>query len=259
MKDKKTLVSIPSQDKRKLKLQKTISRLVFPAFYCASWVWIKIMRGYQFNNIKEVRKQFLDIINSTNDPIIICPNHLSFADSLILQWAIASPWTYLKHFKSFAWNLPKKENVNSRLFYRVLCYVGKCVLIAREDNKAEANKSMAKMTYLLQNKESILVFPEGKRSDTGYVDTKDFIYGVGQFLREVESTKVLNIYMRGHKQKNSRILPEKGNCFTINMQLISPQTELKGLRAYRDLSTQIIENLSEMERNYFESIAHSGE
>ena len=96
-----------------------------------------------------------------------------------------------------------------------------------------------------------MIFPEGHRSRNGRVDTENYAYGVGRILQEVPSAKVLCVYLRGEHQETYGSQPRWGDKFYLDMELIAPASEQKSLRGGRDISSQIIAKLVEMEHKYF--------
>jgi 1-acyl-sn-glycerol-3-phosphate acyltransferase len=73
---------------------------------------------------------------------------------------------------------------------------------------------------------------------------------VGRLIKEVEGCRVLCVYLRGDAQRTWSNLPARGETFTIAMRLVEPRTGLRGLRASRDLATQVVHQLIEMESAY---------
>ena len=109
---------------------------------------------------------------------------------------------------------------------------------------------MDKASHLLNSGQYVMVFPEGTRSQTGTVNTEDYIYGVGKLHVDSEPNELLCVYLRGKNQTTSSKMPAKSERFTIQMQLVTITTELTGRRAMRDVSAQMIEQLVKMEANY---------
>jgi 1-acyl-sn-glycerol-3-phosphate acyltransferase len=132
-----------------------------------------------------------------------------------------------------------------------MCYLGKCILLPNREDQSEIKIAMSKIRFLLENKQYILLFPEGTRSNTGRVDDQNFAYGSGELLQTVPGTKVLCVYMRGDHQTGKSKFPIRGEKFSISLKLIDPVTTEKGLRGSRDLSRQIVKTLVEMEQEYF--------
>ena len=211
---------------------------------------MKYVRKYQIENIKEIRSQYRGICQSNRQGLLVCPNHLTFIDSMLLIWAFASPWYYAKHFRSLCWNLPKASHVKENWLHRVVCYLGKCMLI--EKDMSASKQTMAQSSDLLQRGHHIMVFPEGTRSNTGRINDKNFVYGVGQLHIDSELPQVLMVYLRGKQQKTASKLPVKGDQFTVEMKLVDINSQQKGRRAMRDVASQMIDSLKELEADYFQ-------
>jgi 1-acyl-sn-glycerol-3-phosphate acyltransferase len=200
---------------------------------------------------KRLRQQFREILKNVNVPLIICPNHLTYIDSAVIQYALASPWTYLIQPSYWAWNLPKQVNVRKSLFFQIMCYLGKCILLPSRAESDAIKIAMRKIEYLLEKGQCIMIFPEGTRSESGRVNAHDFGYGVGELLQRVPRAKVLCVYMRGEHQMAKSKFPMRGERISISVKLVTPVSAESGLRGSRDLSRQVIKTLLEMEQEYF--------
>src|SRR5690606_37039046 len=101
----------------------------------------------------------------------------------------------------------------------------------------------------------VSIFPEGGRSRTGRVDTENFAYGVGQLLLAVPEARVLCVYLRGRKQTGHSDWPQRGDEYAVDLEVFRPATVEQGLRGARDLATQVVQKLAEMERRHLGSSA----
>ncbi len=238
-----------SMNKMGLWFQQLICFLLFPLLYLLCIFWMKYVRKYRINNLSEIRDQYRKICQANANGLLVCPNHLTFIDSMLLIWAFASPWQYSTHFRSLCWNLPKASHVKESWVHRVVCYLGKCLLIEKE--LSASKQTMSTASKLLQKGHHIMVFPEGTRSDTGRVNEKNFVYGVGQLHIDSELPQVLMVYLRGKQQLKATKLPVKGEHFTIDMKLVEIQSDQKGRRAMRDVAGKMIGALVELEELYW--------
>jgi 1-acyl-sn-glycerol-3-phosphate acyltransferase len=184
--------------------------------------------------------------------LLVCANHLTLIDSLIIQWALAPSWRLFVRPDWFFWNLPDKYNMSINLFVRVLGYFGKCVLVRRKGPPEEIRRALAQVAYLLGRGQSVLIFPEGGRSRVGRVDTENFMYGVGRMMQDSPEARVVCVFARGVGQRVYSNYPKAGEAFVVRMKEIRPTTKFKGMRADRDLATQIVHHLRDMEQEYFE-------
>ncbi len=240
-------------EKHKLFIQKIFSYLSLFILYPLGFFFFLFIFKYRIKNLKSLRKEFKAITNRVKGPLLICPNHLTYIDSLILFNIFGSFWHYLFHFRTYAWNFPTLKNMKNNWFYLLICYLGKAQIIDRQGSPEKIKKSMEKANYLLAHGDYIVIFPEGTRSKSGRVDTENFVYGVGNLLMNVPEAKTLCVYLRGDSQKVASNYPARGENFYCQLRLIKPVTVHNGMRAARDLSTQIIQTLSQMETEYFSS------
>lgn len=230
----------------RLHIQNNLAWLCFPVLYFGVFLWLKFW-GYRIKNQKKIRQQFRQL--PKHQPLLICANHLTYVDSLIIAFALGNFFDYWRHFSRFPWNLPKKLNVKTCWYYPLVCYLGKCIGLSPEPQ--EARKTMQSVNYLLSKQQSFLIFPEGTRSDSGRVNTEHYTYGIGDLLQTVPDALILAIYCRGEHQKTKSKLPKKGECFDVLLKHCQIETKLQGRRASKDLASQIIEALSQLEADYF--------
>jgi hypothetical protein len=87
------------------------------------------------------------------------------------------------------------------------------------------------------------------------VDAEATADGVGRLLKEVDSCRVLCVYARGDAQETWSNLPARGETFTVALRVVEPRTPLRGLRGTRDLATQVVRALADLEREHFASRA----
>lgn len=200
-----------------------------------------------------IRKKYADIRRAHPGPLLICTNHLTYIDSLIQAVIISSTFGYMRQLSGLAWNLPERSNFYHKAIFRLICYLGRCIPVERGGSPAEAKRVTSQMVHVLKNGGIISIFPEGKRSRDGRVDDQDFSYGVGQLMNEFPDVNILCVYMRGTRDGGFAHFPSKGESYFLDMENISLVSELKGRRRARDLSTQIISKLKEMETRYFAS------
>jgi hypothetical protein len=175
-------------------------------------------------------------------------------DSAILSYGMMSLGRHIFRFRLVPWNLPKWENYNRSIALIILCYLAKCIPIDRKGGRDETKKTLDKCVYLLSQKQSLVIFPEGTRSRTGRVNTELFFYSVGRFIKMFENLKVMCIYLRGEHQENCSVIPRYGEQFIMKLEVFTPQkTGAKGLRIHREYAQQVINRIARMEENYFDS------
>jgi hypothetical protein len=207
---------------------------------------------YRVIDLRAIRRQCAAEFSRHKGPWIICANHLTMIDSFILGYTMFSLRQHIIGYKKLPWNLPERRNFQGNFILVVLCYLSKCIPIDRGGSREKIKKTLGKCIYLLREKQSIMIFPEGGRSRTGLVDKEGFSYGVGRFVKDVRNSKIMCIYLRGDKQHKHGIIPSWGDKFYAQMEVHTPEpSEQTGLRAQREYAAQIIKRLSQMEEKYF--------
>jgi 1-acyl-sn-glycerol-3-phosphate acyltransferase len=241
------------KDMSRLAVQNAVSRLAAIIFIPACILIIRLM-GYRFRELKAFRKRCRDHFSSHDGGWLICANHLTLVDSAFIAFAMLPYWRSILHYRWFPWNLPEQRNFNRNLIDTAICYLMKCIPIARGGNREEMKRTLEKCDHLLGKGHSILVFPEGGRSRTGRIDGENFSYGVGRFVKNLDRMKIMCIYLRGDHQVTYSAIPKPGDTFTMDVEVFEPERlEYNGLKAQRDYAAQIIRQLSRMEERYVES------
>ncbi len=208
-------------------------------------------RGYRIMDLDKIRRQWAGLLKNHRGPWLICGNHLTLIDSIIMIYALVSLGGHIKGFQRLPWNLPERANFQQNLFMVILCYLSKCIPVSRGGDREEMQATLARCNYLLERRQVLMVFPEGRRSRSGRVDTENFSYGVGRFLQGHRDCRVLCVYLRGDAQILYGDMPGRGETFTITMDAFLPAIPAgQGLRAQRDLVGQIVRRLAQMEE-YF--------
>jgi hypothetical protein len=239
------------REKALLMLQNGLGRLMAVVLAPCYFALIRLM-GYRVRDLRAVRALCRREFERHDGPWLICANHLTMADSPLLSYAMLSLWSHVRAYRWIPWNLPERNNFRNP-FLVLLCYLSKCIPVQRGGPRAAMKQTLAKCTYLLSRKQRLLIFPEGGRSRTGRVDTEQFSYGVGRFLDDNgQDLRVMCLYLRGDNQSSYSTLPAFGECFTVLVDVYTPEkSALTGLRAQREYAGQIIGRLAEMEDNYF--------
>jgi 1-acyl-sn-glycerol-3-phosphate acyltransferase len=240
-----------TRDRVGLRVQEAVSQALIPLTYHALRTWMR-WQGYRMADLRAAREAFDAEAGRERGPLLICANHLTLIDSLFIQWAMSSAWRLMVRPDLFTWNLPDRQNISKRWWMRLLGYVGKCVPVIRKATPEETRRTLDRVAFLLSRGQSVLVFPEGGRSRVGRVDTESFSYGVGRMLQETPAARVLCVFLRGRGQAAYSDYPRRDETFVVRFRRIAPATSSQGLRGARDLATQIVRQLSEMENEAFE-------
>jgi len=236
-----------------LQLQYFLGRIgvfvVGPAYF----FFIRMM-GYRVRDLKALREACGREFRRHRGPWIVCANHLTMVDSMILTYAMFSLFRHMTDFQRIPWNLPERDNFQRNPILAVLCYFAKCIPINRGGSRDEMRQTLEKCDYVLGLGQNLLIFPEGGRSRTGRVDREGYSYGVGRFIREFENCRVMCLYLRGDSQHTFGSMPRFRERFTMKMDVFKPEKLASGgLRAQREYAGQIIRRLAEMEEDYFAS------
>ena len=212
---------------------------------------VKIV-GYRVRDLKTVRQRVRELMEHHPGPWLICANHLTLIDSVVLAYAMISTHRYMVKYSLLPWNVPEQMNFNRNIFVGLACFLTKCIPIIRGGSREAIKSSMAKYTYLLNKGENLMIFPEGTRSRFGRVNTEEFPYGVGRLYLSIPNCRVMTIYLRGDGQHSYSSFPKFNETFYMKVEEFTPETALKGLRAQRECAAQIVNHLSKMEKFYFE-------
>ena len=208
--------------------------------------------GYHVENLGEIRKTTRELLKQHEGPWLICPNHLTMIDSAIVAYALIPLYRYILEYRLFPWNLPERANFQKNIALAVICYLTKCIPVDRGGDREKMKTTLDSCQYLLEKRESLLIFPEGGRSRTGRVDTENFSYGVGRLIAHIPNCRVMCVYLRGEGQEKYGSIPRFGEHFIGKVEAFIPDMENGGLRAQRNCAKQIVERLAQMERECFD-------
>jgi len=233
-----------------LSIQRHLGRLASIVIGPLVFLFIKCMH-YRICDLKKMRETIRSRIDEYDGPWLICPNHLTMIDSLVIAYAIAPMHRYIADYRMLPWNLPERSNFQRNIFLTVVCYLAKCIPISRGGDREAMKHTLDKCVYLLTKGELVLVFPEGGRARTGRIDGENFSYGVGRFVTTVKNCRVMCMYLRGEGQTSYSNLPRFGERFTMKIDTLRPSSPFTGLKGQRDCAHQIVERLKEMEEDYF--------
>lgn len=233
-----------------LRIQKFLGLLVLLPLAGIVIFILVVVRKYRVENITEIRREYHRLCGN-KVPLLLCANHLTMIDSMIIHWALSGTFWYACHYNRFAWNLPAVENFGSSVLRRVTTYLSKCILIDRRGEKQHFERIFRHVHWLLNKNETCMIFPEGTRSRSGKIEVENAMYGTGQIILDTPGCQVLCIYLRGHNQPGFSEVPPKGARFNIQLSLLEPHSNQTGRRAQRDLTLQVMHELKKMEERYF--------
>jgi hypothetical protein len=213
---------------------------------------MKLLR-YRVRNMASIRRTVRNLLKQHKGPWIICANHLTMIDSLILAWAMAPAYRYMLNYRMAPWNVPERNNFHRNYLVGWLCFLTKCIPITRRGKRKTVRTTLDKCALVLRKKQNLMIFPEGGRSRTGRIDIENFQYGVGRLVYQNPDCRVMCFYLRGDHQDQYSNFPRFGEKFSLQVSALSLSSTLKGLKAHRDCAQQIIVHLAKMEIDYFNS------
>lgn len=239
----------------KTRFQANLCRILLIPVGGVSVLLMKYLRGYSIKDIAEVRRQFREIWQEKEQggwPLMICANHLTFIDSALMIWALASNWWYLFNYRAFTWNVPAGDFFKKKLHYHAILYLTKCIFIDRKGSPAHKNAVLNLCRYLLAKGDVVLIFPEGQRSREGRFDLERLRFGTGKILTSLENARVLCIHLRSPRQDTFSNYPPKGAHFQLRMRLIKPDIEgASKKRASIAAVREVGATIADMEREFF--------
>ena len=185
-------------------------------------------------------------------PLLICANHLTLIDSMLVAWALGSGVYWVRHPNEVPWNTPETTNFGRTLLARAVIYVVKCIPITRGGEREEVGNVLSRVKYLLSCGETALIFPEAGRSRSGRIEEGSGAWGVGRIVGAVPGCRVLCVYLRGRKQETWSDYPARGDVMDVALDCIEPKSDARGARRSRDIAQQITRRLARMEKDYFD-------
>jgi 1-acyl-sn-glycerol-3-phosphate acyltransferase len=242
--------------RKALEAQRLAGRLAAPLWLPLVVLLMRFVLRWRVRDAGHCRKEYAQLLEERR-PLLVVANHLTMVDSAVIGWGLGSAIGHVVRYRGLPWNVPLQRRVESWWLWRVLAYVMKCVPVPRGGDRQEVAHVLERLAHLLRSGETVLMFPESGRSRSGRVDPEVVADGVGRLIKEVEGCRVLCVYLRGDAQRTWSNIPARGDTFTIVTRLVEPRTDLRGLRASRDLATQVVHHLVEMERDYLEGRAAS--
>ena len=230
-----------------LGLQYVLGRIAVVATAPLYFLFIHLM-GYRIRDLKRVRKEIRQMYREHEGPWIVCPNHLTMIDSIVLSYGMLSLADHVFRFRRVPWNLPERKNFQKSLFLAALCYLSKCLPVDRGGSREALQRLLDKCRMVLRWGQGLLIFPEGGRSRTGRVKHENYSYSVGRFIEECGRCRVMIIYLRGDGQKTYSLVPRFGERFTMVAEVFDPgREEGSGLRVQREYARRIMERLTALE------------
>jgi 1-acyl-sn-glycerol-3-phosphate acyltransferase len=213
-----------------------------------------IMRGFRYRvqNLEELRAMYQSLVR-TRRPLLICSNHLSFMDPILLHHTFSSHLRYFVNYRSFAWNLAASEYSRNPIFGPV-CWISKVLFIHRGSRPKYLEDLFQVVSELLAQGDVVNIFPEGRRSRTGRFDDRKLAYGIGQILcRLPQDFSVLCVYLRGDGEAGFGAFPKRGTTFSVRVRRIDFQRLPESRDAATNVTQEIARQIQNLEDEYFRS------
>jgi hypothetical protein len=238
---------------RRHSLQRLVSILTGPIWVGIAIVLMRFYYRYRIENLDEIRAHYKKIRAQSDAPLVICGNHLTLIDSVLMAWSLGSGFYWIAHPDEVPWNTPESKNFGRTWMARVVIFIAKCIPITRGGAREGVGDVLERVKYLLLRGETALLFPEAGRSRTGRVEEDSGAWGVGRVVGSVPGCRVLCIYLRGRQQQTWSDYPVRGDVMDVSLVCIEPKSDLRGARRSRELAQQIVRQLVRMEEDYFDA------
>lgn len=241
---------VPLAERISLRVQSVIGRLCIVPLGLSIVALIRYRFKLRVPNQGEIRERFRRVV-AEGKPLVICANHLTLVDSVVIAWVLAPISFYARNFRALPWNIPAIENFCRRPTWRLITFLAKCIPVDRSGSKNHLNRVVDKLTYVLRRGHTCLLFPEGTRSRSGRFDSESVGYGAGKLIARTPDCRVLCLYLRGASQDTYSDFPHKGDRYFVDMKVLEPTPQGDGLRAIRSYTEAIASCIRQMEECYF--------
>lgn len=243
----------PSENAIERRLQRAwVQKFVGWVAYCPLGALImtsvRTILGCRIENLEEIRELYARLAKDTRTPLLVCSNHLTYIDSVLLMYAFGSPAYYARDFRRLSWNLPAAEYQKQPLF-RFIGLIGKCLFIDRSGTKEAKDELLEVSRRLLEAGEIMTIFPEGRRSRLGYLDERKPAFGIAKIIAKLPECRVLCLYMRARGQDAFSKYPRYGSRFRILSELVT----YRGGETKVSPTLDILARLRRLEDRYFET------
>lgn len=233
-----------------LRLQREVGRFSAVFWIPASAFIMRVVMRYRIRDARALRKRFREVVKKTDKPILICPNHLTMADSALVTWALGGSWWYLLRYRLVPWNLPEYHNFASLWISRAAAWVTKCIPIVRGGPREHVSGVLRKIQHVMSRGDTAIIFAEGGRSRTGRIQMESIAHGMGRIVNSIPDCHALCVYLRGDRQKSWSTIPARGETFYVDFEMFRPESMHSGMRRSADFARQIGERLVELEDKY---------
>jgi len=244
-------MALNKREQRNLALHHYVAWVNFLWFGPIYILVLRFIARYRIRNKSDFREKVDQLMaEAGNRPTIICSNHLTLIDSMIITWAICPVLSSLQNFKRVPWHMPEFANFAKNFALKLMCYLGKSIYVKRGGGAKERRKSIDQIHWLLDNGHTFCMFPEGGRSRSGRVQSDSATYSVGELIQQHPKAKILTMYIRGDAQKTWGKWPEFNTSIEADIRELKIDEIEQGRKGARDISIRIIEELIKLEAEY---------
>lgn len=244
---------LPPRERRALRRQRAVSRVTAPLWIPAAAAAMRLGMGWRIEGARALRRLYAGLRRAREGPLLVCANHLTMLDSVLVARALGGPLFYLRDFDALPWNVPERANFATTWWSRLAIYLAKCLPVSRGAARREVAQVLARVRALLEDGQVVLMFPEGGRSRSGRVEVERAAWGVGRVVASLPGCRVLCVYLRGDGQESWSALPRRGERFRVRAALLEPKTDHGGVRGSLDLARQVTTRLAELEREHLDA------
>lgn len=245
------VTELPRRTRLALWIQREVGRVLSVFWIPAGAFALRYVMRYKIKNATRLRKRFRRLMAESDEPVLICANHLTMVDSMLVAWALGGTWWYFFNYRRMPWNLPEYRNFASLWFGHAIVWVTKCIPIRRGGRREHVSGVLKRVKYLLSRGETALIFAEGGRSRTGRIQLDSIAHGMGRIASNVRDCRALVVYLRGDRQLTWSTVPALGDSFYVDFEMVRPTSERTGMRRSKEYAQQIADRLVHLEEKYF--------
>ncbi len=239
---------LPPTTVRQMARKAIVCRAAWPFLSALAWCALRLVGKYRIQNLADIRRRYAEIA-AVPGPLLICSNHLTFIDSILILWALGSPSWHWRHFTRSSWNVPAADVFGRSRFWRAIFAMTKCVMIDRTGSLRHRDDVLRVCSHLLLMGETVTIFPEGRRSRSGHFDLERLKPGLGKVVAATGPCRVLCIYLRGDRQPAFSDFPPRGSTFKLGMDIIDLDQEVSDL-PYRAITRIVGQRIAHLEESY---------
>ena len=244
---------LPARTRLALFVQREVGRLLSVVWIPTSAFILGVIMRYRIRDAADLRRRFRALVRQTDKPILICPNHLTMADSALVTWALGGSWWYLFNYRWVPWNLPEYRNFAGVWFSKTAVWVAKCIPIVRGGQREQVSGVLKRIQHVMSRGDTAIIFAEGGRSRTGRIQLDSIAHGMGRIVNSIPDCHALCVYLRGDRQRTWSVMPARGDSFYVDFEVFRPVSEHEGMRRSRDFARQIADRLVHLEERYLAS------